>query len=387
MSLSGNDQTEKTTASSSGDESDAVTDIYLLMQSGPLYESTTEKVIMVVVVIIMLITGTVGNSLTVMFIIRDRQLHTPHMTAIAFQAGADLVHLAVWYTEIAIILLRGSTDLFNNYRVACCAWRTLVTAIMLGKTCSIGILALERLFYFRYPYLCVRVIGNKTIIISETVIYLLSAIMQLAACASGVSYYSVTNLSCSLYSVNWYFPTAMTLFLIPSGFAELLMVVLVLLQVFSVKREIAAQRSHAVAVAVVGDRQSNGARVHPLSTTTSTPARPEHNEAPCAEPTRVDAGQRMAEAVRLMITAIKLVGSMSLTYWLLYIPSMIVIFHALSRVSLVDMELGKQPLYRYLFRGAIVFSLGMVRVLTPFFHYLFVPALRQALTKFLRLKT
>ena len=402
---------------------DGFADIYLVMQSGPLYESTTERITLIVTLLTMLIIGTTGNALTVSFIVTNRRLHTPHMTALGFEAGSDMIHIFEWYTAALAVVIRGNTHFYDNYRPICCVERILVTGLVLGKTFSIGLLALERLLYFRYPYLYARIITNKTIIIVELAMYMVSFFIQLVACTTGVSYYSVTNLSCSLYSVSWYFPTAMALFLFPSGLAELLMVALVLHQVVSIKHDIAAQMSYT-ANSSSSSGCTNANKVHPfspspsseanlsctrgqncpLATTSSNMLQPpdsasttaktassqggtlDSEASPPSPASAAATGQRTHEITQTMLTAIKLVGSMSLTYWLLYVPSMIVIFHVLSRVSLFDMELGKQPFFRYLFRIFIVFSLGLVRVVTPFFHYLFVPSLRQALWKLLHIK-
>ena len=132
------------TNQTSADILDSFADMYLLMQSGPLYESTSDRITLIVTLMTMLIIGTTGNALTVGFIVTNRRLHTPHMTALGFEAGSDMIHIFEWYTAGLAVVVRGNTHFYDNYRPM---------GLILGKTLCIGLLALERLLYFRFPYL------------------------------------------------------------------------------------------------------------------------------------------------------------------------------------------------------------------------------------------
>ena len=90
--------------------------------------------------------------------------------------------------------------------------------------------------------------------------------------------------------------------------------------------------------------------------------------------------------IKTMKTAIKLVGCISLSFYLTYIPCMIATLSILGKVSIVDLELGRYPAYFYLMRVFYFFALTISTVINPFFHFYFNRPLKRALYKMLRIK-
>ena len=90
--------------------------------------------------------------------------------------------------------------------------------------------------------------------------------------------------------------------------------------------------------------------------------------------------------IKTMKTAIKLVGCISLSFYLTYIPSMIATLSILGKVSIVDLELGRYPAYFYLMRVFYFFALTISTVINPFFHFYFNRPLKRALYKMMKIK-
>jgi hypothetical protein len=90
--------------------------------------------------------------------------------------------------------------------------------------------------------------------------------------------------------------------------------------------------------------------------------------------------------VKIMKTAIKLVGCISLSFFLTYIPGIIVMFKILGETSIIDLELGRYPNQSHLFRIFYFFGVALSTVINPFFHFLFNRPLTRALYKLLGIK-
>ena len=91
--------------------------------------------------------------------------------------------------------------------------------------------------------------------------------------------------------------------------------------------------------------------------------------------------------IKTMLTAIKLVGCISLSFYLTYIPCVLVTFKVYSMVSIVDIELGRAPNYYYLMRIFYFFGLNLSGVINPFFQFYFNQPLKRTLYKCFRIRT
>jgi hypothetical protein len=89
--------------------------------------------------------------------------------------------------------------------------------------------------------------------------------------------------------------------------------------------------------------------------------------------------------IRMMKTTIKLVGCISLTLYLTYIPGIIVSFQVLDEISIIDLELGRYPDKYHLLRIFFLFVIAVSTIINPFFHFLFNRPLTRALYKLLRI--
>ena len=402
------------TNGSSDSETNVPVDINLLLASGPLFSSNIERAAHTTTMVVMLFVCFLGNSLTVGFIVRDPRLHTPHLAAIGYHAVMDMVHLGQWYGGSIITLLLGNTNHLHNYRAYCSYERVCHVGIFNGQAANLGLIAFERLLYFKEPYLYARLVSIKKIIVLETVIYVSSMMFQGIFISFSNVYYSITLFHCTQYGNSVYFPLAMSLFVIPSGVLEILMVIILLHLVMRMRRDIKQQQVAAVlaggeinssshhettpkpstsnltaedsVVSTQGktdlEKAPRPMLAHKCNTVDVTPRTPEHTAAGGA---RSHPGGHHIESsndvIHLMRIAIKLVGCISLTYWIFYLPTMVVIFYVLGKVSVVDMELGRVPEYSGFLRIWFVYCLGLTRVVNPIFHFCFISPLRLALKK------
>jgi hypothetical protein len=146
-----------------GNASEPPVDFNLLLQSGPLYFSTSDRIATISTIVLMLIIGVTGNILTLFFIIRDSRLHTPILTAVACHAFADFMIVGTWFGQALYTISVGNTQHFNNYKVACFFERTLKVPWSLGQMQNLSVMASERFLYFKYPYLYTRFISVKKV--------------------------------------------------------------------------------------------------------------------------------------------------------------------------------------------------------------------------------
>ena len=218
-----------------------VADMNLLLQSGPLYTSYTERNILCILILVFIALSLSANGLLVKFIVADRGLHNPHMAAMALNAVTDMLYISLWYLQAFYTLVVGNTNHFSNYRLACFMDRITKTPILLGQCPCMGIMALERLLYFKHPFLHARMVTIKRLVILEACIYALSCIYVFLALTYGKSYYSVTYFGCSLFNNPWYFPLNCVLWYIPSGLLELAMTVVLTNMVLKIRRQIRHQ--------------------------------------------------------------------------------------------------------------------------------------------------
>ena len=86
-----------------------------------------------------------------------------------------------------------------------------------------------------------------------------------------------------------------------------------------------------------------------------------------------------SNTVATIATAVKLIGCISLSYWLTYIPCLVALHKMVDSVSIADVEFGKHPMWHYLMRYFFFFGLPASCVINPVFHFYFNKPLKQAL--------
>ena len=122
----------------------------------------------------------------------------------------------------------------------------------------------------------------------------------------------------------------------------------------------------------------------PTTTSKTPPAAINSGTAAGTQSSNINSGYQ--HLIKTMKTAIKLVGCISLSFYLTYIPCTIATLSILGKVSIVDLELGRYPVYFYLMRVFYFFALTISAVINPFFHFYFNRPLKRALYKMLRIK-
>ena len=89
--------------------------------------------------------------------------------------------------------------------------------------------------------------------------------------------------------------------------------------------------------------------------------------------------------VNTMATAVKLIGCISLSYWVTYIPCLVVLHEMIGKTTLIEVELGQSPKWHFLLRYFFFFGLPLSNTINPVFHFHFNKRLKKDLFRLLRI--
>jgi hypothetical protein len=407
-----------------------------------MFFSYHERMVLLYVFCMLLAVCLTGNVLTLFLITRYKWARMPVFTAIACHAFADMMIGVLWFGQLIFVLGIGNTRHFTHHRVACVIERSISAFWALGQTQNLGILAFERFIYCKYPHWYMRLISVRKILIAELAIYALAFIYVVCNALLGGRVHSVGLLHCSLYNITWYFPLTLGVWIVPPALLVLLVVITLSMLIIKQRNQVhtsparvsqlgpiskpsqadkqGTQRRQMVTLATDGCPPQAG-DANPSTSNATTDMRKdekvedrpaEGNETGTARERGMDVqGSHgnlsvisnvesttsavsisstdslrrttlYGNSIRMIQTAIKLVGCITLFFYITYILCTVITLTVFTDTSRVDRQAGHYKLIQVVYLLGLKFS----TIVNPVFHLCFNRPLKKALFKMIGIK-